>query len=81
LSHFDPLTLKSAFEFWNVSDCVFVRVYYFSQVPDNRMLIPFFSLAQGGTPARFLIIDDGWQSIAADNTLAGDATAVTQGTQ
>jgi raffinose synthase len=39
------------------------------------------SLAEGGTPARFLIIDDGWQSIAADNTSAGDATAVSQGTQ
>ncbi|KAG0623571.1 hypothetical protein M758_3G184100 [Ceratodon purpureus] len=39
------------------------------------------SLAGGGTPARFLIIDDGWQSIAADNTSKGDATAVTQGTQ
>lgn len=75
MRHFDPLTLKSFFEFWNVSVSVFVRVYYLSQVHESRMLIPFFSLAQGGTPARFLIIDDGWQSVAADGALAGDATA------
>ncbi|XP_024382618.1 probable galactinol--sucrose galactosyltransferase 2 isoform X2 [Physcomitrium patens] len=39
------------------------------------------SLAGGGTPARFLIIDDGWQSIAEDNRSPEEAAAVTQGPQ
>jgi len=37
------------------------------------------SLAAGGTPARFLIIDDGWQSTGRDTD--SDATVVTVGTQ
>jgi raffinose synthase len=42
----------------------------------------FCSLTEGGTPPRVLIIDDGWQSVAADETMArASATAVTQGTQ
>jgi hypothetical protein len=44
--------------------------------------IMFCSLTEGGTPPRVLIIDDGWQSVAADETMArASATAVTQGTQ
>eukprot|EP00850_Spirogloea_muscicola_P024058 SM000430S15905 [mRNA] locus=s430:25035:31120:- [translate_table: standard] len=39
------------------------------------------SLAKGGTPAKFLIIDDGWQSVAADEGLDVDGAVITQGTQ
>eukprot|EP00475_Leptophrys_vorax_P028024 TRINITY_DN4024_c0_g2_i2.p1 TRINITY_DN4024_c0_g2~~TRINITY_DN4024_c0_g2_i2.p1 ORF type:complete len:760 (-),score=26.44 TRINITY_DN4024_c0_g2_i2:298-2427(-) len=38
------------------------------------------SLAQGGTPARFVIIDDGWQKVAGDGAVDSSAT-ITQGTQ
>ncbi|CAM6118551.1 unnamed protein product [Calypogeia fissa] len=37
------------------------------------------SLAEGGTPARFLIIDDGWQSVGDERPTA--PLVVTQGTQ
>lgn len=47
---------------------------------DSRNL--FCSLSEGGIPARFLIIDDGWQSVAADTTLdSAETVAVTEGTQ
>lgn len=41
------------------------------------------SLSRGGTPAKFLIIDDGWQSVAADSQvdLSSMAAQVSQGTQ
>ncbi|CAI5479866.1 unnamed protein product [Closterium sp. Yama58-4] len=38
------------------------------------------SLAEGNTPAKFLIIDDGWQSVAADSHEDSSAT-ITVGTQ
>ncbi|CAN6165573.1 unnamed protein product [Urochloa humidicola] len=36
------------------------------------------SLAKGGAPPRFLIIDDGWQQIAADETPAGGPNVTVQ---
>ncbi|CAL5066439.1 unnamed protein product [Urochloa decumbens] len=39
------------------------------------------SLSKGGAPPRFLIIDDGWQQIAADDTPAGPNIAVQEGAQ
>eukprot|EP00897_Mesotaenium_endlicherianum_P005867 jgi/Mesen1/5308/ME000264S04334 len=41
------------------------------------------SLAAGGTPAKFLIIDDGWQSVDIDEESgsSADEAAVTAGTQ
>lgn len=67
--------------------CIMVLIRYMMMATrnqnlfsDNRNLI--CSLSEGGTPARFLIIDDGWQSVAADTTLdSAETVAVTEGTQ
>lgn len=40
------------------------------------------SLAKGGTPAKFLIIDDGWQSVTENTSgYMGSQGVVTAGTQ
>lgn len=42
---------------------------------NNFLSCCYFSLSQGGTPPRFLIIDDGWQQITSGNK---DANCVVQ---
>lgn len=54
---------------------------FYTDVSAKGVMQGLSSLAEGGTPARFLIIDDGWQSVAAGDESAGQSTAVTQGTQ
>uniref|UniRef100_A0A0E0KKJ1 galactinol--sucrose galactosyltransferase n=1 Tax=Oryza punctata TaxID=4537 RepID=A0A0E0KKJ1_ORYPU len=39
------------------------------------------SLAEGGTPPRFLIIDDGWQQIGSENKEDADNAVVQEGAQ
>uniref|UniRef100_A0A0D9W0H1 galactinol--sucrose galactosyltransferase n=1 Tax=Leersia perrieri TaxID=77586 RepID=A0A0D9W0H1_9ORYZ len=39
------------------------------------------SLAEGGTPPRFLIIDDGWQQIGSENKEEADNAVVQEGAQ
>jgi len=39
----------------------------------------FFSLSEGGTPARFLIIDDGWQDV--DNEFQKEGEPIIEGSQ
>ena len=36
------------------------------------------SLAEGGTPPRFLIIDDGWQQIGSENKEESNSAVVVQ---
>lgn len=38
----------------------------------------YFSLSEGGTPPRFLIIDDGWQQIGSEVKDGGDNGCVVQ---
>jgi len=38
-------------------------------------------LAEGGTPPRFLIIDDGWQQIGSENKESSNNTVVQEGVQ
>ncbi|BBN06277.1 raffinose synthase [Marchantia polymorpha subsp. ruderalis] len=51
---------------------------FYTDVTAEGVMEGLKSLAEGGAPARFLIIDDGWQSVAADKPV--DVT-VTEGTQ
>ena len=39
------------------------------------------SLAEGGTPPRFLIIDDGWQQIGSENKEESNNAVVQEGAQ
>eukprot|EP00243_Klebsormidium_subtile_P005992 TRINITY_DN248_c0_g1_i3.p1 TRINITY_DN248_c0_g1~~TRINITY_DN248_c0_g1_i3.p1 ORF type:complete len:767 (+),score=194.64 TRINITY_DN248_c0_g1_i3:795-3095(+) len=56
---------------------------FYTKVTAESLSEGLKSLAEGGTPARFLIIDDGWQSIAADSPGEGEPTTqlITEGTQ
>ncbi|KAL3693764.1 hypothetical protein R1sor_007415 [Riccia sorocarpa] len=51
---------------------------FYTDVTADGVMQGLKSLAEGGAPARFLIIDDGWQSVAADKPVN---STVTEGTQ
>lgn len=53
---------------------------FYTNVNADGVLKGLDSLAKGGAPAKFLIIDDGWQSTADDEEAQKEA-AVTAGTQ
>ncbi|CAI5976442.1 unnamed protein product [Closterium sp. NIES-65] len=53
---------------------------FYTKVDAHGVKQGLASLAEGNTPAKFLIIDDGWQSVAADSHEDSSAT-ITVGTQ
>ncbi|CAI7793552.1 unnamed protein product [Closterium sp. NIES-53] len=53
---------------------------FYTKVDAHGVKQGLASLAAGNTPAKFLIIDDGWQSVAADSHEDSSAT-ITVGTQ
>jgi hypothetical protein len=44
-------------------------------------ILQLCSLAEGGTPPRFLIIDDGWQQIGSENKEESNNAVVQEGAQ
>lgn len=67
-----PRTLHLTVDF-----CYFFLSMHSSDCPG--LLGCFLSLSTGGTPARFLIIDDGWQNTL--NEYEKDGQEMTDGTQ